>query len=572
MVGETVTETWFSNIWKSSRKSLSWESERPVLGILSFEVSRLMSKVVNLWQCLSDRQIVRLREEIANSVGIQKLISQDEDYLMDLALAEIIENFVSVANTVAILGKKCVDPTYHNLESVFDGSGEIDFKWYGWRYRLKKMERKVKKMEKFVAATEQLYSEIEVLAELEQSFRRKLVGADSGKMKLLEFQQKVIWQRQEVKNLQEMSHWVRTYDYVVRLLLRSLFTIFERIKYVYGINNQIENVDRTDDYEHIRNGDCLIHSNSISALMQTSQKNNHSTFSATLGRSLSNLGFGGGKSKSRNRKSHDLSPSSILCGKEHHMKARKYTPIGFAGCITGVSESPVIDSYTHSCGSSFRSNGASQKEDDEMRDNCRISISPTKVSFFSSKRDLLNARPSTLGFAALALHYSNVIILIEKLASYPHLISVDARDDLYYLLPATIRSCLRAKLKTFSRNLASSVYDAAFAAEWSLALARILEWLSPLAHNMIRWQSERNFERQRLVFGSNVLLVQTLYFANQVETEAAIVELLMGLNYLCRFGTEINERPFRESSCSRAYDGCLFQRDKMCYNMIDHTS
>ncbi|KAL0410035.1 UNVERIFIED_CONTAM: protein PSK SIMULATOR 1 [Sesamum latifolium] len=581
MVGETVTETWFSTILKSSRKSLSWEPERPVLGILAFEVSRFMSKVVNLWQCLTDRQIVRLREEIANAVGIQKLVSEDEDYLMDLALAEIIENVGSVAKSVAMLGKKCADPTYHNLENVFNDPGEIDPKWYGWQYRLKKMEKKVKKMEKFVAATEQLYSELEVLAELEQSLRRMRAGANLGKVKLLEFQQKVVWQRQEVKNLQEMSPWVRPYDYIVRLLLRSLFTIIERIKYVYGVN-QIENVVASRGYGDIH-GVSLIRSNSMSALLQTGElksanlsENNASRLPVPVERSFSNLGLGGDKSKLKNRKSQDHSPSSVLCGKPHQMKARRFTPVGFAGCMTGGSESPVVETYAPSCGSSFRSNGASQKDADEIKDICPIpiiysSITP-KESFFNSKSNLLNAPPSTLGHAALALHYANVIILIEKLASSPHLISLDARDDLYNLLPSTIRSCLRAKLKTFSKSMASSVYDPAFAAEWGLAVARILEWLSPLAHNMIRWQSERNFERQRLIFGSNVLLVQTLYFADRVRTEAAIVELLMGLNYLFRFGREINERPFRESSCSRAYDGYLIPRDKTRYNMIDHTA
>jgi hypothetical protein len=33
---------------------------------------------------------------------------------------------------------------------------------------------------------------------------------------------------------------------------------------------------------------------------------------------------------------------------------------------------------------------------------------------------------------------------------------------------------------------------------------------------------------------ANVLLVQTLYFANQAKAEAAIVELLVGLHYVCR--------------------------------------
>ncbi|KAL0426497.1 UNVERIFIED_CONTAM: hypothetical protein Slati_2824500 [Sesamum latifolium] len=536
---------------------------------MAFEISRLMSKVVNIWKCLDDKQIVGLRQEFADSVGIQKLVSGDDDYLMDLALAEIIENLGTVFKSVVVLGKKCTEPVYHNLERVFDDASEIDRKWHGWRYKLKKMEKKVKKMERFVAVTEQLYQELEVLAELEQSLRRMRAGGDSGQVKLLEFQQKVVWQRQQVKNYREMSPWIRTYEYVIRLLLRSIFTIVERIKFVYGTKQSV-NVDGSKGYEHVTS-DCLIRSSSISAFMQTSvypSETNPSRFAVHLGRSFSNLGLGGDKSRSKNRRSHNRSHSSIFCGKHHQVKARILGPVGFTGCMTSTSKSPVVENYTPSCTSSFRLKDVALK--DAHVPILYSNISSTKASFFSSKRCLLNAHPSTLGYAALALHYANLIILIEKLASSPHLISSDARDDLYAMLPASIRSSLRAKLKTFPRSLALSVYDAAFAAEWSLAVARILEWLSPLAHNMVRWQSERNFERQRLISGSNVLLVQTLYFANQVETEAAIVELLMGLNYLSRFGREFNQKPFQESSCSRACDGYVFPRDNMYYKMIDH--
>ncbi|KAH6788256.1 hypothetical protein C2S52_007808 [Perilla frutescens var. hirtella] len=135
-------------VFRSSSKRIYWEFERLVLGILAFEISRVMSNVVNIWQSVTDRQIVRLREEIANSVGIHKLVSEDDDYLMDLALAQIVENLICVGKSVATLRKKCADATYNNLESIFDDPSAIDPKWYGWQYRLKKMDRKVKKMEK----------------------------------------------------------------------------------------------------------------------------------------------------------------------------------------------------------------------------------------------------------------------------------------------------------------------------------------------------------------------------------------------------------------------------------------
>lgn len=523
-----------------------------------------MWKVVKIWQSVNSRQIARMKEEFAFSIGIHKLVSEDDDYLMDLALAEIIENLISVGKSVAMLGKKCADSTYHNLGAIFEDPGTIDPKWCGWQYRLKKMDKKVKKMEKFVATTEQLYSELEVLAELEQSLIRMKAGAKLGKMKLFEFEQKVSWQRQQVRSLQEMSPWVRTYDYVVRLLLRSLFTIIEKIKFAFGIGK----VEASSNWLH-QNGAGLLSrsSSSMSGLVQRCGYSSESNESGGCRRrASSNFAC---TSMVKNRRSYDKSPSSILCVKQHQMLSRRFASIGLSGCITGGIESPFVETYTNSCGISFRSCAESEKDGNEVEDRCSIPIKSTSSerSFFHSKLCLLNASPSTLGYTALAHHYANVIILMEKIASSPHSISLDARDDLHDMLPSTIRSRLRVKLKTFSTP-ALYEYNADLAAEWSSVIDGIFEWLSPLARNMLRWQSERNFERQRSVCGSNILLVQTLYFANQAETEAAIVELLVGLSYLFRCGKVIDEKPFCECSGSRTYDGHVYPRYSLY--MIDH--
>jgi hypothetical protein len=169
----------------------------------------------------------------------------------------------------------------------------------------------------------------------------------------------------------------------------------------------------------------------------------------------------------------------------------------------------------------------------------------------------LDAPPETLGSSALALHYANVIIVIEKFVASPHLIGHDARDDLYNMLPASVRATLREKLKPYMKSLGSSViYDDELAGEWTEAMTSILEWLAPLAHNMIRWQSERSFVQQNVVSRTNVLLVQTLYFANQEKIEATIAELLVGLNYVYRFGRDQNLKVFQEGATSRIFDKC----------------
>lgn len=557
-----MAETWFSNLWRTSRKSTVHLQEKGMIGVLTFEIASLMSKLVNVWHCLEDGQLQRLREEIANSTGIKKFISEDDEYLMELAFAEVMENVGYVARAVVVLGKRCADSTYHNLKQVFDDPVEIDLNWCGWEYRLKKMERKVKKMEKFVAATAQLYQELEVLAELEQSLRRVKANPESSQVKLLEFQQKVLWQRHEVKNLREMSPCIRSYDYVVRLLLRSVFTIVERMKHVVG-TNQIRGVEE-ENYDSGYSSDKLLaRSHSISVLMQSSvqayENNLLGSKSCHLGRSFSNLTLSRDKYRSSFKKV---------------IRARRFAHVGpFKGCMTG-SDSPVLQSFMLSSSDILRSDGNKMKSVNNNIEPVSCSSSSrmitTRVFLFNFKHTLSTAPQSTLGSAALALHYANIIILLEKLVSSPHLISLDARDDLYNMLTSSIRTSLRAKLKVFSKNSASSIYDAGLATEWRLAMTRILDWLSPLAHNMIKWHSERSFEKQRMTSGANVLLVQTLYFADQMKTEAAVTELVMGLNYLSRFYKELSERPFMDSSCCKRACDYYLQRDNISQGMISN--
>ncbi|PWA85072.1 hypothetical protein CTI12_AA153850 [Artemisia annua] len=160
--------------------------------------------------------------------------------------------------------------------------------------------------------------------------------------------------------------------------------------------------------------------------------------------------------------------------------------------------------------------------------------------FFETNSKILTPSSNTLGYAGLSLHYANLIIVMEKMIRSPQLVGLDARDDLYSMLPNSIRWSLRGRLK----GIGFRASDPALAGEWREALGKILGWLSPLAHNMIKWQSERSFEHQNRVAKTNVLLVQTLFFAKQEKTEAAISELLVGLNYIWRFEREMNAKAF----------------------------
>ncbi|KAF9608116.1 hypothetical protein IFM89_006043 [Coptis chinensis] len=99
-----------------------------------------------------------------------------------------------------------------------------------------------------------------------------------------------------------------------------------------------------------------------------------------------------------------------------------------------------------------------------------------KSPFRPKSRLMVYASASTVGGSALALHYANIIIVIEKLLRYPHLVGDEARDDLYQMLPTSLRMSLRTNLKSYAKNL--SIYDAPLAHEWKETLEKKQRWLA----------------------------------------------------------------------------------------------
>ncbi|CAN1238786.1 Protein PSK SIMULATOR 1 [Linum grandiflorum] len=539
-------ESWFRNLLKIPKKNELGQEKVP-LGVLALEVASLMSKVVHLWHALSDKQISRLREEITNSLGISKLVSEDDDFIVRLICAEMMDSVVHVAKSVARLANKCGNPTLKSFESAFHELVKIGVDQYGWQFSLKKMDKKVKKMERFISINGTLYQEMELLVDLEQTVRR-MKCSEPIPDGFAEHQKKLRWKQHEVKDLREMSLWSRTYDYSVGLLVRSLFTLFVRINHVFGFDLMVHSRD-----PRLLNTDNSYSRQSVSTILQSSVESrstprfssgplgNHSRKSGPLRKSDQRVDFysgpiekpvpspGSGKKKGLKffsgplgkkspSKSGPLYEISKLWqqtpqGNRHHSKRSRFTQVGpFKECM--LDSCHILD----------------------LRCDAAKEVNSTFKSIFSTK--FVVALPETLGATALALHYANVIIVIEKLAASPNLISHDARDDLYSMLPASVRITLRHKLKPYAKSLASSPYDSGLAREWTEAIASILEWLSPLAHNMIRWQTERSFEQQNFVSRTNVFLVQTLFYASQDKTEATIAELLVGLNYLWRSGRE----------------------------------
>ncbi|XP_057798828.1 uncharacterized protein LOC131014758 [Salvia miltiorrhiza] len=585
-----VTQSWFRSLWTPSKKN-EFHTEKAKIAVLAFEAASLMTKLLHLWQSMTDKQVARLREEINSSLGIKKLVSESDDYIGRLICAEMMENLVHVARALARLSKKCNDPLLRSFEQAFNDLIKGGADPYGWQFSWKKMERKVKKMERFIVANANLYQEMETLADLEQALKRMKGNDSTDSITLVEYEKKIAWKRQEVKHLKENSLWSRTYDYTILLMARSLFTTYGRIGHVFGVN-QIADMgvnSRVIDVSNNRRSHSTVfmqssvypsenyvprfstgvQGKSISSsgpLLRTSNMGNFR--SGPLGNSMATSspisgkhnGVGGyysGPLSSSTAKSTPTSRTSksslrLWQFRDKSHKAEKISQRKPNGTMSGPLTGSVMGGNGSQTSNTYSVPGDAHPGvmDGQIYGNS----SDGNLSVVASKSKLLNPPPETLGASALALHYANLIIFIEKLVASPHLIGNDARDDVYNMLPASIRASLRAKLKPYAKSLNSSVYDTALANEWNEAMSKTLEWLAPLAHNMIRWQSERSFEHQSLVSRTNVLLVQTLYFANQEKTEAQITELLVGLNYIWRFGREITAKSLAECASGRTFD------------------
>ncbi|RAL45584.1 hypothetical protein DM860_009448 [Cuscuta australis] len=562
MVSES---SWFRALWKTKKKHDS-EPEKLRVGVLAFEVTSLMCKLVHLWKSLSDDQVSRLRDEIANSLGIKKLVSEDDVYISKLICSEISENLRNMASTVTRLSKKCRDPLLRSFELAFDELLKLSSDPYGWQLSWKKMGRKVKKMERFVAINANLYREMETLSDLERTVRRMKVGCGNSVdpptdtvVLLLEYERKVTRKKDEVKYLREVSLWNRSYDYTIFLLARSVFTIFSRVRDVFGMNDnqEVKNLKLVEsDYIFRSQSVAFSHSSVHPTEYKLSRFSSEPFESHLLAKSgpvlkaTKTSTFFSGPLQNPNTVS-DAASSKTLNFYSGPMEMSSEKP-------HSITRPNKLQKWWHLRGK-LQISKATEKHPTPVGPLLACGASSPYLS--SSRRLLIEAPPDTLGAAALAHHYANIIIVIEKFVASPHLIAPDAREDLYNMLPASIRAALRAKLKPYAKTLNLVGHDMSLAEEWNEAMLGILGWLVPLAHHMLRWQSERSFEHHRSFVSrtSNVFLVQTLYYANQEKTEATIAELLVGLNYLWGYSREITakaiekhagERPFEEDDDS----------------------
>ncbi|XAR49006.1 hypothetical protein NMG60_11032020 [Bertholletia excelsa] len=617
-----------ANLKHSSSSKSKNQNRGETIGILSFEVANVMSKAVHLHKSLMNRSISKLRAEISSSEGVKALVSSDEDHLLSLALVEKLDDLNRIAGVVSRLGKKCAAPALQGFEHVYAdlASGAIDVKSLGFLL-VKDMESMVKKMERYVNSTAALYSEMEVLSELEHATKKFQQSHHEESRKA--FEQKLLWQKQDVGHLKDVSLWNQKYDKVVELLARMVCSIYSRICLVfddailrtefvgssisgsflsrgntgqlrpalskrsgYNHSRQVEKAMaekmRTDFVGNSASGAEFRYECSSVALRNESRGDsgrlkpvlskmnvyNHSgpiemkKGAEFASNSVSNVEFSNGgcsvslgnesrgnserlrpslsKTNSYNQ-SGPIRPQQPFCREDFNFACGNGPGRLFMECLS-FSRSAVAevdeddgDRSSQTSAACTVTSGVNKRHLNHSGCLTRTQsgISSSVSSRFGPKSRLqFYVPPSTVGGSALALHYANIIIVIEKFLRYPHLVGEDARDDLYQMLPTSLRKSLKASLRSYVKDLA--IYDAPLAHDWKEKLEKILKWLGPLAHNMIRWQSERNFEQHQIVTRTNVLLLQTIYFADREKTEEAIRELLVGLNYICRYEQQQN--------------------------------
>ncbi|XP_062183069.1 protein PSK SIMULATOR 3-like [Phragmites australis] len=513
------------------------------VGVLAFEVAALMSRAAALWRALGDAQLAHLRGEAVRLEGVRRLVADDDAVLLALALAEVAGACRSLSHAVARLSARCADPLLRRFDALFAAlvKGGAGADLHGLRYAAdKKMDRKARKMQRLVAFTAHLCHELDVLAELEQGLRRGRSAGGEG-----ECARRVARQRQEVERLRAVSLWNRSFDHVVRLLARSLFTIVTRIIEVFDLEPMNTSISIDDDSKVSR----LSWSNSFVGSSMQSMVYPSDVVADTARRML----------RARSGKITSGDARRFLMSRSKSLRQLNWPAAGkhLIGCVISGSKSPVRNGWIHAGGDlplSFSYVSASNDNYNSINFQFQADHTNAKpsTSVFESSHDVLtNAPEASLGAAALALHYANLIIFIEKLAISPHHVCSNERDALYSMLTDRMRASLRARLRPFAKNTSC---DPTLVAEWSDTVQRILGWLAPLARNMIRWQAERNFEQRNVASGASVLLLQTLHFADQKKTEDAVTELLVCLNYLWRSGRELETKAKLESAGRGNYD------------------
>ncbi|KAJ4835283.1 hypothetical protein Tsubulata_002802 [Turnera subulata] len=472
---------WFSSSHNSTIHTFSrfWLEKSPpqTLQILSFETAKTMSRLLALHDFLSDHEYLKLRKESIKAEGIRYLNSRDETFLLSLACDEKLEELDNIAIAVSRLAEKCNDAGLKQFAAVYANlkQGIVDPEMP--RYNSGLAEKIITKMEKYVAATSNLHEDLEVLTEMEASERKHKAWKQNEhassriiphKANPVHFEEKLAFQRKQVKHFRGISLWNKTFDKSVHPMAKMICIIYMRICELFGAF--VPSLPRfpkpnTRHNKHHHHGHQKIHPD-------PDQKHLH-----------------------------------LRCNMSKSGPISRCVPPGMV----------PVRFYSQQILS--------------------LASAETFRELERKQTVIESAPPSTVGHAGLAMRYASIIILAQRYLNSPTKINDDTRGYMYELLPANVKALVRRKLRSrwSKAEKRGCEIDHALAEGWREPLEEIMRWLAPMAHDTEQWHAERSMEKHRFDAKPTVLLFQTLYFSNLEKTEAAIVDVLVGLSCIYRY-------------------------------------
>jgi hypothetical protein len=167
----------------------------------------------------------------------------------------------------------------------------------------------------------------------------------------------------------------------------------------------------------------------------------------------------------------------------------------------------------------------------KLRDVVTCIHQALREAFGNSGKTLVSEKthkgPQRLGEAGLALHYANVINQINVIASRPTSLPPNMKDQLYRALPTSVKTALRSRLQAVDPKEQLSIFQV------KAEMEKNLKWLVPVATNTIKahqgfgWVGEwANASSELTKNSSNMIRIQTLYYADKQKTDEYILELV----------------------------------------------
>lgn len=470
----------------------------PTLQILAFEVAKNMSRLAGLYKSLTDEEFLKLRNGPMRSPGVAFLNSTDETFLLGLICQEKLEDLNQIASIVSRLGKNCTDEELIKFETTYRKmkQGAVDVSNLDFNSR--HVGKIIEKMEEYASNTSLLHSSLVALNELE-SLEKKMKRGKTGdcpqvpsdKTNVDLYNDKISFQRKQIRHFRQVSLWSKTFDKCVGLMARIVFTVYARI--------------------------CVIFGPFVPGLVCT-------MFTITTKNYFRRLHVS--HSKAFHMKVYPEAEYCLFVKEENHRrKASKSCPILKASRFKRGPTTPFLSNEIspEAKGLGFLLSGVTDTKNNVEANTRR------------NQRLIQSAPENTVGATGLALHYANLIIMAESYFYSTAIISDDERNLMFEMLPAHMKQILRGKLRNHWYKDAKEREDKVLAEWWKKALEEIIEWLAPVAHDTLRWQQDRNLEQQNLNAMPSVLLFQTLHFSDLEKTEAAIVEVLVGLSCIYRY-------------------------------------